>query len=41
MGLCRSPRCIVHFTGYELTFDQIRARDPRDRKVGHLLARPT
>jgi hypothetical protein len=28
---------IVHFTGYELPFDQIRLDDPRDRKVGHLL----
>jgi hypothetical protein len=28
---------IVHFTGYELSFDQIRLDDPRDRKVGHLL----
>ena len=28
---------IVHFTGYELKFDQIRLDDPRDRKVGHLL----
>ena len=28
---------IVHFTGYELRFDQIRLDDPRDRKVGHLL----
>jgi hypothetical protein len=27
----------VHFTGYELAFDQIRLDDPRDRKVGHLL----
>ena len=28
---------IVHFTGYELRFDQIRLDDPRDRRVGHLL----
>lgn len=28
---------IVHYTGYELPFDQIRVADPRDRKVGHLL----
>ncbi len=28
---------IVHFTGYELSFEQIRLDDPRDRKVGHLL----
>jgi hypothetical protein len=28
---------IVHFTGYELGFDQIRLDDPRDRKVGHLV----
>ncbi len=28
---------IIHFTGYELGFDQIRLDDPRDRKVGHLL----
>jgi len=28
---------IVHFTGYEVSFDQIRLDDPRDRKVGHLL----
>ena len=28
---------IVHFTGYELPFDQIRLDDARDRKVGHLL----
>ena len=28
---------IVHFTGYEVGFDQIRLDDPRDRKVGHLL----
>jgi hypothetical protein len=27
----------VHFTGYELKFEQIRLDDPRDRKVGHLL----
>jgi len=28
---------IIHFTGYEVPFDQIRLDDPRDRKVGHLL----
>jgi hypothetical protein len=28
---------IVHFTGYEVQFDQIRLDDPRDRKVGHLI----
>ena len=28
---------IVHFTGYEIAFDQIRLDDARDRKVGHLL----
>jgi hypothetical protein len=28
---------IVHFTGYELGFDQIRLDDALDRKVGHLL----
>ncbi len=28
---------IVHFTGYELRFDQIRLDDGRDRKVGHLV----
>lgn len=28
---------IVHFTGYELKFDQIRLDEPRDRKVGHLV----
>ena len=28
---------IVHFTGYELKFDQIRLDDARDRKVGHLV----
>jgi hypothetical protein len=28
---------IVHYTGYELPFDQIRLDDARDRKVGHLL----
>jgi hypothetical protein len=28
---------IVHFTGYELPFDQIRLDDRRDRRVGHLL----
>jgi hypothetical protein len=28
---------IVHFTGYEVPFDQIRLDDPRDRKVGHLV----
>jgi hypothetical protein len=28
---------IVHFTGYEVQFDQIRLDDPLDRKVGHLV----
>ncbi len=28
---------IIHFTGYEVPFDDIRVADPRDRKVGHLL----
>ncbi len=28
---------IVHFTGYEVQFDQIHLADPRDRKVGHLV----
>jgi hypothetical protein len=28
---------IVHFTGYEVPFDQIRLDDIRDRRVGHLL----
>jgi hypothetical protein len=28
---------IIHFTGYEVPFEQIRLDDPRDRKVGHLL----
>jgi hypothetical protein len=28
---------IVHFTGYEVRFDQIQVVDWRDRKVGHLL----
>ena len=28
---------IIHFTGYEVPFDQIRLDEPRDRKVGHLL----
>ncbi len=28
---------IIHFTGYEVPFDQIRLDDARDRKVGHLL----
>ncbi len=28
---------IVHFTGYEVPFDQIRVADDRDRKLGHLL----
>jgi len=28
---------IVHFTGHEVPFDQIRLDDPRDRRVGHLL----
>lgn len=28
---------VVHFTGYEMKFDEIRLDDPLDRKVGHLL----
>jgi hypothetical protein len=28
---------IVHFTGYEVRFDQIQVADWRDRKIGHLL----
>jgi hypothetical protein len=28
---------IVHFTGYEIKFDQIQLTDARDRKLGHLL----
>jgi hypothetical protein len=28
---------IVHFTGYEVQFDQIRLDDHRDRKLGHLI----
>jgi hypothetical protein len=28
---------IVHFTGYEVQFDQIHLADARDRKLGHLL----
>ena len=28
---------IVHFTGYEVQFDQIHLSDPRDRRLGHLL----
>lgn len=28
---------IVHFTGYEVQFDQIRLDDPLDRKLGHLI----
>jgi hypothetical protein len=28
---------IVHFTGYEVQFDQIHLADSRDRKMGHLL----
>jgi len=28
---------IVHFTGYEVRFDQIRLDDPRDRIVGHIV----
>lgn len=28
---------ILHFTGYERPFDRIRADDPRDVKLGHLL----
>ena len=28
---------IVHFTGYEIPYAEIDVREPRDRKVGHLL----
>ena len=28
---------IVHFSGYEIPFSEIRVDEPRDRKVGHLL----
>jgi hypothetical protein len=28
---------IVHFTGYEMDFNQIRLDDPRDRRVGYLI----
>lgn len=28
---------IVHFTGYEVQFDQIRLDDHRDRKLGHII----
>jgi hypothetical protein len=28
---------IIHFTGYEVPFSQIKVTDPRDIKVGHLL----
>ncbi|HEU4603183.1 MAG TPA: hypothetical protein VFS24_14515 [Steroidobacteraceae bacterium] len=28
---------IVHFTGYEVQFDQIRLDDPLDRRLGHLI----
>jgi hypothetical protein len=28
---------IVHFTGYEVPFDQIKVCDPRDIKMGHLI----
>jgi hypothetical protein len=28
---------IIHFTGYEVPFAQIKVTDPRDAKVGHLL----
>jgi hypothetical protein len=28
---------IVHFTGYEVPFSQIKATDPRDIKMGHLI----
>jgi hypothetical protein len=28
---------IIHFSGYEVSFDQIHLDDPLDRKVGHLL----
>jgi hypothetical protein len=28
---------IVHFTGYEIQFDQIRLDDPLDRRMGHIV----
>lgn len=28
---------IVHFTGYEVKFDQIKLDDPRDRRLGHIV----
>jgi len=28
---------IVHFTGYEVKFDQIKLDDPRDRRMGHIV----
>jgi len=28
---------VIHFTGYEVPFDQIRLDDPLDRRIGHLL----
>ena len=28
---------IVHFTGYEVPFSQIKVSDPRDIKMGHLI----
>lgn len=28
---------IVHFTGYEVKFDQIKLDDPRDRRLGHII----
>ncbi|HSN72094.1 MAG TPA: hypothetical protein VLT59_11320 [Steroidobacteraceae bacterium] len=28
---------VVHFTGYEMKFDDIKLDDPRDRAVGHLI----
>lgn len=28
---------VVHFTGYEVQFDQLHLADPRDRKAGHLV----
>jgi hypothetical protein len=28
---------IVHFTGYEVKFEQIKLDDPRDRRVGHIV----
>ena len=36
-GLASIATKIVHFTGYEIDFDDIEVADPLDRKVGHLL----